>query len=245
MKNILLTIEYDGTAYSGWQNQDNALSVQEVLEKALKRILREDISLTAAGRTDSGVHAECQAANFRTASDIPFNKLKAALNSSIPRDIRIKNISLKDRGFDAQRSAKGKIYRYRIYMGDKPPVFMKDYVLPCQFKLDVKKMREAAALIKGKRDFSAFMGSNGCARTFVRSVKNISIKKTRNGFIDIAVEADGFLYNMVRVIAGTLFEVGRGKMPLGKIKEILRKRDRRLAGPTLPAKGLTLVKVNY
>ena len=253
MKNILLKVEYDGTAYNGWQTQkvkpgknsvQSILTVQETIENCLEKILQRKIILTGSGRTDSGVHAEEQVANFKTAADINLPKIKKSLNSILPDDIKIKNVKYADPDFHARFSAKSKIYRYAILNRPYGSVFKRNYVFHCIAPLDVKLMRKEAGVLKGKHDFKSFQASDKKIRSSIRTIKKINVKK-QDDLIFIEVEADGFLYNMVRNIAGTLIEIGRGKMPKGTMSRLLKIKDRTYAGPTAPACGLCLLKVKY
>jgi tRNA pseudouridine38-40 synthase len=244
LRNIKLIIKYDGTAYSGWQFQKNAKTIQEVLEAYLKKIIGRPVKLTGAGRTDSGVHAAHQVANFKTGSILPLKKIKTALNSTLPKDILITGIEEAPEKFDSQRWAKLKHYRYTVTTSQFVDPFIRHFVSRFSYPLDMGSMRRSAVRLSGKHDFGAFKASGGAEKNNIRTIKKISIVK-RGDLIYIDVWADGFLYNMVRTIAGTLLEIGRGKLPESRIREILKKKDRRLAGPTAPAKGLCLMKVEY
>ena len=244
MRNIKLVIRYDGTNYAGWQFQKNALTIQEVLESALKKITGRKTKLTGSGRTDSGVHAQHQVANFKTNSCLPLNKIKKAVNSTLPEDILITAIEEVCERFDSQRSAKLKHYRYTVTVSHFLDPFMRHFVARFSYPLDMNSMKQAARTLVGKHDFRAFQSSGSVENNTVRTIKKIKIEKNKN-LVYIDIWADGFLYNMVRTIAGTLLEIGRGKMPKDIIKKILLKKDRSLAGPTAPAKGLCLMKVEY
>ena len=253
MKNILLKIEYEGTGYFGWQTQrrkektsgrPGSPTIQETLETLLFQILREKVNLISSGRTDSGVHAREQAANFKTDSKMPAGKIKKALNGLLPADIRIKSVSFVSADFHARFSASSKVYRYFIVNFDHCPVFLRACAHHFGFPLDISLMRKEAQALIGRKDFKSFQASDKIEKNSVRRVKNVKIGK-KGSLITIDIEADGFLYNMVRNIVGTLIEVGRGKMPAGSMKKIIAAKDRRRAGPTAPAKGLFLWKVNY
>lgn len=244
MRNIKLTIRYDGTNYSGWQSQKNGRAIQDVIEEAIEKITGAHSHLTGSGRTDAGVHALAQVANFKTRSKIPLKNLQMALNSALPKDIVIYRAEEAAPGFDAQRSAKSKLYRYVIMNSDFLDPFLRRYAAKCFYKLDIRRMRQAAGYLTGRHDFRSFQAADGIERGSVRTIKDIAIEKDGD-LIYIDIEADGFLYNMVRNIAGTLVEVGRGKFTVPSVKDILRKKDRRCSGPTMPAKGLRLVKVGY
>ena len=257
-RNIKLVIRYDGTRYSGWQSQKNAETVQEAIESALKNITGRKVKLTGAGRTDSGVHAVGQVANFKTCSKLAINKITDALNSSLPEDILIvsaEDVSLK---FDSQRSARSKRYRYTVTTARFADPFIRHFAARFSYPLSIRSMRRAARALTGRHDFKAFQaagssGSNMVRRVHhalslskgtVRTIEKIKIEKCGD-LVYIDVSADGFLYNMVRIIAGTLLEIGRGKIPEESIQKMLIKRDRRSAGPTAPSKGLCLMNVEY
>ena len=244
MRNIKLTIRYDGTHYSGWQSQKNGLAIQDVIEKAISKITGQHSHLTGSGRTDAGVHALTQIANFKTRSKIPLKNLQMALNTDLPKDIVIYHVEEAGPKFDAQRSAKSKLYRYIIMNNNFLDPFLRRYAAKCFYELDIRLMKKAAKLLVGRHDFKSFQAVDGTERNSVRTVKQITIEKELD-LIYIDIEANGFLYNMVRNIVGTLVEVGRGKFTVESVKEILRKKDRRCSGPTMPAKGLRLVQVNY
>lgn len=248
MRNIRLEIEYDGRDYCGWQTQRKTNSIQQTLEKTLRKILQEKINLIASGRTDAGVHAQAQVANFKTNSDISLAKLQWAVNRLLPDDIKISKIKRVSPDFHSQFAAKAKLYRYSIINHNHSPVFLRNYVYPCPYPLDIELMRQEARCLAGRHDFNSFCASGSGAKNTIRTIKSISIGKKRYkgyGLITIDIEADGFLYNMVRNIVGTLIEVGRGKFKKGKLRAILSARDRRAAGQIAPARGLCLMKVKY
>lgn len=245
MRNIKLTLQYDGTNYAGWQVQKNAKTVQEVLQNTIKCIVGERVNLIASGRTDSGVHASAQVANFKTKTKIPALNLQMALNFKLPKDIAVVSAEDVPLKFNSQHCARSKVYRYTIVNDDYMYPLLRHYAAKCFYKLDLLKMKKAARLIVGRKDFKAFMTNDGMGeKDTVRKVKRISIKK-QGRIITIDIEADGFLYNMARAIVGTLIDIGRGKMKVDDIKSILRSKDRRYSGPTAAAEGLCLVRVNY
>jgi tRNA pseudouridine38-40 synthase len=244
MRNIKLTIRYDGTRYSGWQSQSNGRAIQDVIQDTIKIITGEQVSVVGSGRTDAGVHAEAQIANFKTRSRLPLKNLRMALNSRLPEDIAITHIEEAAPAFNAQKSARSKLYRYTIMNNDYMDPLVRHFAAKSFFRLDLSRMRKAAGYLKGRHDFKSFQATDGTKRSSVRTVKNIKIAKN-GGLVYIYIEANGFLYNMARNIAGTLVEVGRGKIAAGRVKEILSKRNRRFSGPTMPAKGLCMVKVRY
>ena len=244
-RNIKLNLKYDGTNYSGWQSQDNANSIQAVIESALKVITGRKTKLVSAGRTDAGVHAKGQIANFRTMSGIPLKNIQKALNTALPKDIVISDIKEADPDFHARNDARSKRYRYTLVRSDFVDPLIRHFAVRCKYKLNLAAMRREARNLIGRRDFKSFQaaGSRNSKDT-TRTVKDIRISNNKD-IIYIDIEASGFLYNMARNIVGTLIEVGRGKMAEGAAKTILRKRDRRSCGPTAPGKGLCLVKVKY
>ncbi|MDD4908421.1 MAG: tRNA pseudouridine(38-40) synthase TruA [Candidatus Omnitrophica bacterium] len=247
MRNLRLLIEYDGTPYCGWQTQTrnkSKKSIQEILEAVLSRILQEKIKVIGSGRTDAGVHAAGQVANFKTGSGIPLPKLRRALNSLLPDEIVIKSVKEVSLSFHSRYSAKSKRYRYTILNRPFPCALSRDFMFFYPRPLDVKLMKKAARPFVGRHDFSAFRNADKKEASSVRTIKSLKLKKEGDR-IHIDIEGDGFLYNMVRSIAGTLIEVGRGRIAPGEARKILRGKRRDLAGPTAPAKGLCLVSVKY
>jgi tRNA pseudouridine38-40 synthase len=200
--------------------------------------------LTGAGRTDSGVHAVGQVANFKTRSKLAPDKIKDALNSSLAEDILIVSAEYVPIKFDSQRSARSKRYRYTVTTVHFADPFIRHFAARFSYPLDIRAMRRAAKSLTGRHNFKAFQASGSSESNTVRTIKKIKIEK-RDDLVYIDIWADGFLYNMVRIIAGTLLEVGRGKMPEENIKKMLLSRDRRSAGPTAPALGLCLMSVEY
>ncbi len=241
---ISLTIEYDGTGYSGWQRQKNHTSVQQTIEEALKVLTGKKTVLHSAGRTDAGVHALGQVAHFDTQADIPPDKYSFALNALLPPDVRVrKSRKVQDR-FHARFDAKKKRYRYVIHNSPHASAVMRNGSMHVPVPLDVFKMRTAAAYLVGEHDFSAFTSAQLKMKNKVRTVYSIKIAK-KGDRITIDVVGNGFLYNMVRIIAGTLIYVGQGKLSPDDIPEILASRDRRRAGITAKARGLYLAEVRY
>ena len=247
-----MTLEYEGTGYAGWQTQRSRKpkSIQETIEKTLAGILQEQIRLTASGRTDAGVHAVGQVANFKTDSGIPAEKLQRALNGLLPDDIAITRIEEAGLDFHSRFAAKSKIYRYTILNQPYPSALLRNAVYFYPYPLDIKLMRQGANSLLGRHDFQAFCAAGSGVRSTIRQIKNIFIRKKRYTLyairytlIIIDIEANGFLRNMARNIVGTLLEIGRGN-PVD-MKQLLSLRDRTKAGPTAPAKGLCLMKVNY
>ncbi|MDK2806463.1 MAG: tRNA pseudouridine38-40 synthase [Thermoanaerobacterium sp.] len=244
MRNIVLVIEYDGTNYHGWQIQKNAVTIQEVITKAIKKITLEDVDLIGSSRTDAGVHALYQVANFVSNCNIPTSKIPDALNSVLPKDIVIKDAFEADMDFHSRYSAKGKRYKYIIYNRKVNSPIYGNYSWHISKSLDVEKMKESLKNLEGTHDFSAFKASGSSVKSPVRTVRDISLKK--NGFnIEFEIEADGFLYNMVRIIVGTIVDVGLGKINPIDVKEILDSKNRCMAGKTAPPQGLFLTKIYY
>jgi tRNA pseudouridine38-40 synthase len=246
MPNIRLKISYDGTNYSGWQIQNNARTIQGEIEKALKKILKEKVRVIASGRTDAGVHAKGQVANFKTKNNIPLKQLKAALKANLPNDISILSIKETHSRFQAQYDAKSKVYMYTILNSAIDDPFTARYYHKVLYRLDIPCMSKVATELIGVHDFKAFQAKSAFSKIqdTVRTIKKIKVYK-KGRFIYIIIEANGFLHNMVRNIVGTLLDIGRGALPKNSIKHILRSKDRKKAGPTAPAKGLTLIKVKY
>ena len=251
MHNFKLEIEYDGSGYYGWQEQNTKNSsyrstrtIQCVLEKVLKKILQENIKLIVAGRTDSGAHALSQVANFKSSTKIPLLRLRWALNCLLPEDIKVIGIRKVEPDFNSRFSAKSKVYRYTILNRNYSSALLAHRVYFFHNPLDLQLMRREAKVLRGRHSFKAFQAAEERFRNPVKTVKSIRISKEKD-FLHIDIEADSFVYNMVRNIAGTLLEIGRGRFAKGSMLRILKSGNRRLAGPTLPAKGLCLVKVKY
>ena len=241
---IKLVIEYDGTAYSGWQRQQSEPSVQQMIEDALMSLTGHKTVVHAAGRTDAGVHALGQVAHFDTESRIPPEKFSFALNTILPPDIRIRESSEADARFHARFDAKRKHYRYVICSGPHASALERNHSMHVPFALDLDKMRQAALFLVGEHDFSAFTSAQLRVRSPVRTVYGIEISAQGN-FVYINVIGNGFLFNMVRIIAGTLIYVGIGKLQAEDVEAILQSRDRRKAGITAKPQGLFLVEVRY
>ena len=244
MRNIKLTIRYDGTRYAGWQSQKNGLAIQDVIQDAIRRITGQRVSLVGSGRTDAGVHAEAQIANFKTKSKIPLEKIRMALNSMLPKDIAVTCVEEVSQRFNAQKSAKSKIYRYTIMNNDYMDPLVRHFASKCFYELNIGSMRKAAGHLVGRHDFKSFQTTDGEEKGSIRTIKNIKIEKSGD-LVYIYIEANGFLYNMARSIVGTLVEVGRGKFEIARVKSIISQRNRRFSGPTMPAKGLCMVAVKY
>lgn len=243
-RNIRLVIEYEGTAYAGWQVQDNAVTVQQVVEEAIRSVTGERSRLTGSGRTDSGVHARGQVANFFTHAKIPAERISYALNASLPADIRVVNAEEADLTFHARYHAKRKHYRYTLHVGPHGTALDRRTCVHVRGPLDVDAMREATRCLLGTHDFAAFRGVGSSAKTTVRTIYRAEwTEEADKLFFDIV--GNGFLYNMVRIIVGTLIEVGRGKRAPEDITALFAPAERDAAGPTAPAKGLCLMRVYY
>lgn len=245
MKNVKIIIEYDGTDYHGWQCQADLPTVQKTIEDAIRKITREDVKTTGSGRTDAGVHAIGQVANFFIETQMDTDTLRKALNSTLPRDISIIKAQEVPDGFHAQFSSRSKVYEYRIFNRPHPPALQRNRVWHIQEKLDTKKMREAAAYLEGTHDFSVFATADITVKTTVRTVKRVHVRKTREGIISVEIEADGFLKRMVRMITGTLVQTGRGKLSPEGFGQILAEGQKTKNVFTAPPSGLFLKKVIY
>jgi tRNA pseudouridine38-40 synthase len=248
MRNIKLTIEYDGTNYHGWQSQINAIAVQDVVARAANKLTGEEFSVTGASRTDVGVHALGQVANFHTKSGIPADRFSYALNSCLPEDIIIRNSIEVDEDFHSRFSAVGKKYRYLILNASCPSALLRNRAFFVPYSLELEAMQGAAQYFLGTHDFAAFRAAGSSVKTTERTITQISVNKWNdyNGDIfEIEVAGNGFLYNMVRIIAGTLVEIGTGKKKPEEVQGIIESRERVRAGATAPPQGLYLVEVNY
>lgn len=244
MRNIKIEIEYDGTNYCGWQVQQNGITIQGEIIKALEKLTGKDITVHGSGRTDAGVHARGQVANFILENNIPVKRLPLALNSNLPKDISIINAKEVPADFHARYSATGKRYIYHIYESNYRSALLRNYSYHVHYRLDHDKMKEAARVFVGSHDFKGFMASGSSVENTVRTINKLDIRK-ENKSLYICIEGDGFLYNMVRIIVGTLVEIGIGKMETGQIKKALESGERTDAGHTAPAQGLFLDKVFY
>ena len=244
MKNIKLTIEYDGKDFNGWQKQPNKLNIQGEIERAIKEITGEDVDLIASGRTDAGVHSFGQIANFKTNSNLPSEKFAVALNTKLKKSIRIQKSEEVEEQFHARYNCKQKTYRYIINNGENASAIYRnlEYFIPN--KLNVEKMNQAIKYFEGEHDFKAFKASGTSSKSSVRKIYKTQIRE-ENDRIIIELTGNGFLYNMVRIIAGTLVEVGLGKIEPSQIPAIIESKDRKKAGKTLPPYALYLMKVEY
>ena len=257
MRNIKLLLEYEGTRYEGWQSQrkKHAPTIQETIEEGLRRITGGPVDLVASGRTDAGVHALAQAAAFKTDSTIRVDALRKGLNSMLPEDIRVIGAEVAPLDFHPRHDAVKKTYFYLIGLSPALPVFLRRYMWALPYKLDLKAMEEAASHLRGERDFCSFRASGCGAKSTVRRLMELEIKRKRKmdfltfsfkgEFLKISLSADGFLRHMARNIVGTLVEVGRGRISPEALPGIIASRDRRKAGPSAPAHGLFLERVYY
>jgi len=244
MKNVKLVIEYDGTNFQGWQSQKQGRTVQQEIEKALKIILKKEVKIYGSGRTDAGVHALGQTANFKEDFTIPVAKIPYALNSILPEDISIQSAQEVPEHFHARYSAIGKKYIYKIYHAPFRSALFRNYAYFIPEPLDIEKMRKASEYFIGKHDFIGFMASKSGVSDTVREIYALKIYDSK-GWLTIEIKGNGFLYNMVRIIVGTLVEVGKNKIPLEHIPQIIRSGERKKAGPTAPPQGLYLAEVYY
>ena len=244
MKNIALTLMYDGTNYFGYQRQSGFITIQQAMEEAIFKITKENVTVSGCGRTDSKVHALNYVLSFRTNSNMPVDKFPVALNSVLPHDISVLDAKQVPDDFDGRFSVKRKTYIYKIHNSEIKNPFLRNYVCHYKYKLDIEKMRKAAEYIVGTHDFKCFCASGAQVKTTVRTVYDLTL--TQNGDnIELSITSNGFLYNMVRIIAGTLMYVGGGKMQPEDVKNIVKSGDRRLAGITAPPEGLYLKSVEY
>lgn len=245
MRNIKIVIEYDGTKYNGWQSQKNGVGIQEMITNAIHQVTGEDIKINGSGRTDAGVHAIGQTANFLTESSIPANKFPVAINSFLPKDIVIKSAEDMDKDFHARYSVKGKKYMYVLNNSKLRSAldFYREYHMGQE--LDYKKMKKASEFFEGAHDFRGFMASGSSVKDTIRTISKVQLKKREDGRIIFCFTGDGFLYNMVRIMVGTLIDVGLGKINPDEIPDIIKSKDRKRAGKTVPAQGLYLMEVYY
>ena len=246
MQTILLTIKYNGKPYAGWQRQDGFDTIQERLEDACATLFGERIAVHGAGRTDAGVHALRQTAHVRIPRDFPLDQLSGALNGNLPRDIVVRGCRAVPPGFHARFSARGKRYVYRFLNQPERPVLLGDLFHWVRRPMDIALMRDGAAHLVGEHDFAAFASNPGYERTrgTVRHITQSRIVRRPHG-MDLVFQGSGFLYNMVRAIAGTLQDVGTERIPPDRVLEILNSRDRSQAGMTAPSRGLYLLRVLY
>lgn len=244
MRNIKLTVEYDGTSYHGWQTQNNSVAVQDIIQKSIEKLTGEECSLIGSSRTDAGVHALGHVSNFTTNCTIPADRFPYAINSFLPDDIVVKNAEEVSMDFHARFWAKGKKYRYLIHNHVYRSALLRNRAYHVRYPMDFEAMQKASLYFLGEHDFSAFMATGGSAKTTVRNITDVLLIK-KDDVIQFEITGNGFLYNMVRIIAGTLVYVGLGKIAPEDITGIIEGRDRRKAGKTAPSHGLYLVEVYY
>lgn len=244
MKNYKITVQYDGTRYSGWQRQGNTQNtIQDRFENVLYKMCGSFVEIYASGRTDAGVHAKRQIANFKCDTALSLTEIKNYLNRYLPDDILVTEIEEAEERFHSRLNAKSKTYEYKIAL-NKPDVFIRKYVFLSEGSVDVSTMKMAAEKLLGKHDFKGFSSVGKTKKSTERTIYSIDINE-QDEILSICICGSGFLYNMVRIISGTLFAIGRGEMNPEKIDEILQSKNREIAGPTLPACGLMLVDVFY
>ncbi len=244
MRNLKLTIEYNGAEFFGWQKQKNCRTVQEEIEKAFLTLTGENVSVEGSGRTDKGVHALGQVASVQTSNIMPTKNFKIALNDLLPKDIFIKKVEEVDQNFQARFSAKRKTYKYIVCVGGERGAINNSLIAYYPYKVDIEKMREVAKLLIGKHNFKGFCSSDASVTNFEREIYDLKINK-KNRMYTFLVCGNGFLYNMVRIIVGTLLDVGRGKLSVERVKNALETGNRNNSGQTMPACGLYLKNVEY
>ncbi len=244
MKNIKLILQYDGTVYHGFQIQPDVTTIQGVLEDTIFKLLGEKVHICGCSRTDAGVHAVQYVASFMLATPIPSKKIAFVMNNALPKDIRILSSEEADKNFHSRFSCLAKTYRYVINTNPDADVFSKNYEWQLRHDLDANAMQMAAKHIVGEHDFRSFMTTGPEMENTTRNVHSLEIVKEDN-LIKIYIKADGYLYNMVRIITGTLVSVGEGRISPDSVKEIIAKKDRNFAGPTAPPQGLALYEIYY
>lgn len=244
MKNFKIILEYDGTRYNGWQKQGNTKNTIEYkFTEILKKMTGKNAEIFASGRTDSGVHAKGQVANFKIETEMSADEVLTYINTYLPEDIRVLSCTEADERFHSRLNAKKKTYIYRIHQG-KPPVFDRKYVFCTDFSLDINAMKKASQHFLGKHDFKSFCTKQKMKKSTVREIFSLDIVE-KGAEIDIIITGNGFLYNMVRIISGTLLAVGKGELSYDAIPEIINAQNREKAGETLPPNGLCLISVEY
>ncbi len=246
MANYMAVIEYDGAGYRGFQSQPgNVPTIEAELGKVFRKILGTEIKLSYSGRTDAGVHALYQVINFKFGGELDLYRFKWSVNCMLPADIGLKSIKEVGKSFDARRSAKHREYSYYVVNGNFQSVFLKKYSILVTHKLDLALMQEASKLFVGKKDFKAFSKADNQKNNTVREVFGLDIARSENNLIIFNIKGNSFLYNMVRIIVGTLLDLGKGNRSIDSIKEALEKKERSLSETPVPAKGLFLIKVSY
>ncbi len=244
MRNLLLTISYDGSSYHGWQVQKNAVTVQQVFQKAVEKLFCEKIDIKGCSRTDSGVHANMYCVSFKTEKNIPCKNIIAGLNTYLPKDIAVTDCKEADPDFHARYSVKSKKYVYRICNTQIRDPFLKNYAFHYRFPIDAEYLNKESQAFVGTHDFSGFCSSRSDVEDTVRTVYSFSVERKGSEVI-FSVEANGFLYNMVRIMVGTLLFVNEGKIRPGELAQIIESKERKRAGKTAPPQGLYLNSVKY
>lgn len=254
MRTLKLTIAYDGTRYAGWQTQRGSSlqpaacsqkpTVQGTLEQTLRRILQEPVKVIGSGRTDAGVHAVAQTAHVKTRTTLPHQRLLRSLNQLLPRDIAVTRLEEANGSFHARFDTIVKRYRYRLFTGAVVPPFIRPYVHHVRAALNIALMRREAAALHGRHDVRAFTRTSSIERGTIRTITRVALRR-HGDELHFDVEGTGFLHTMVRSMTGTLIDIGRGRLPAGTIRRMLRTGERRLAGTTAPPQGLTLISVEY
>ncbi len=243
-KNYKLTIAYDGTRFFGWERQPDRETIQGKLESVLEKLCGAGVDVIGAGRTDAGVHARAMVASVRMDVKESCEEIRDYMNRYLPDAIAVREVKEAGERFHARYNAIGKTYRYTCFVGEVKPVFDRRYVTMLDYSVDVEKMRQAAAILTGEHDFRSFCGNPRMKKSTVRMVDSITIEQNRDR-IHFTFHGTGFLQNMVRILVGTLLEVGRGYWDVDYVQTILDAKDRKLAGPTAPPEGLCLMKVDY
>lgn len=244
-RNIKLILEYDGSRFFGFQRQIGKPTIQAALEESLSKLFNRPMKIAAAaGRTDAGAHATGQVVNFKVDSTLSPDKIREGLNALLPKEIAVKRAEEVPPDFHARYSARSKIYEYRVLNSQVRSPLLNGRAWHYRYPLNIAAMKKAARKLLGRRDFKSFQAAGSSAKNSVRHVRHLAITQSK-GLVLFTVEADGFLYHMVRNLVGTLLEVGRGTFSLSELQTLTKKRDRTLAGPTVPAQGLTLVSVSY
>lgn len=245
-RNIMMTLSYDGSNYHGWQVQKNAITVQEVFQKALEKVLKHKVEIKGCSRTDSGVHANMYTVSFVTFNKIKCENLVLATNKFLPGDIAVTSCKEVEKNFHARYSCTGKEYIYRIWNKKTKNPFLKNYAFHYWYNLDINILKNTTKYFLGTHDFTSFATlDKRDPKNMVRTIEYLEIYSPKDGLIEIKIKADGFLYNMVRIIVGTLLRVAQGKIKPNDIENIIKSKNRSLAGPTIPATGLYLNKVFY
>lgn len=244
MRRIKLIVEYEGTNYAGWQRQENALAVQQVLETALYHVTGETVTMTGAGRTDAGVHALGQCVHFDTNCGIEDKKISYALNAHLPSDIRVRHAVAVENDFHARFSATGKQYEYHIHHSAHASAIYRNFRWHVYVPLELERMQKCAEYLVGEHDFAAFMSTGSEVKDTVRTIHTAKVTGSGDEVI-MQFSGNGFLYNMVRIMVGTLVQVGAKKLPIKVISNMLETGNRALGGPTAPPHGLILTEVFY